>query len=69
MNSNLNEDQWKGIADTLRELNIDFDRLVESLPPKKPRIFPAPSTRPSPGTGIGMAMNLEPEKKGDRNEI
>jgi len=66
MNSNLNEIQWEEIADFLRELNIDFDRRVESLPPKKPRIFPAPSTRPSPGTGIGMTMNLDRVAKSPR---
>jgi hypothetical protein len=59
MNSNLNEDQWKDIADTLRELNIDFDRRVETLFPRRPKIFPAPPTRPSPGSGVCMTMNAE----------
>ena len=59
MNSDLNEVQWKDIADTLKELNIDFDRRMASLFPRRPKAFPAPPTRPTPGSGICMTMTAD----------
>lgn len=59
MNSNPHRIQWKEIADMLRELNLDFDRRVAPLFPARPRRFPSPPARPTPGSGMGMTMNTE----------
>ncbi len=65
MSIDLDDPHWKGLADSLRKLNVEFHwktrERLSTMVQEKPGHRPIPPPRPSRGGGISMAMKQEGE--------